>query len=138
AVTGAGAAAGGPARDAATAAVVGTAAATTAAPARTAKTTARAATAGSFWRVAATSFTVVFVAELGDLTQISTANLAARFGSPVTVWLGSLLALWTVAGLAIAGGRGLLRVVPVKMITRVAAAAFTALAVLSLVDVIRG
>jgi len=93
---------------------------------------------GGFWRVAATSFTVIFIAEMGDLTQISTANLAARFGSPVSVWLGALLALWTVAALAIAGGRGLLRVVPVKVITRVAAAAFVVLALISLVDVIRG
>ncbi|ADP84345.1 TMEM165/GDT1 family protein [Pseudofrankia inefficax] len=91
-----------------------------------------------FWRVAATSFTVIFVAEMGDLTQISTANLAARFGSPVSVWLGAVLALWAVAGLAIAGGRSLLRVIPVKVITRVAAAAFVVLAVISLVDVIRG
>ncbi|OHV41641.1 MULTISPECIES: TMEM165/GDT1 family protein [Pseudofrankia] len=91
-----------------------------------------------FWRVAATSFTVIFLAEMGDLTQISTANLAARFGSPVTVWLGALLALWSVAAIAIAGGRGLLRVVPVKVITRIAAAAFVILAILSLIDVIRG
>lgn len=88
--------------------------------------------------MAATSFTVIFVAEMGDLTQISTANLAARFSSPLTVWLGALLALWSVAAIAIAGGRGLLRVVPVKVITRVAAVAFVVLAILSLVDVIRG
>ncbi|MBL7497704.1 TMEM165/GDT1 family protein [Frankia sp. CNm7] len=94
--------------------------------------------ARGFWRVAATSFAVIFVAEMGDLTQISTANLAARFESPVTVWLGSVLALWSVAAIAIAGGRGLLRVVPVRVITKVAASAFAVLAVLSLIDVIRG
>jgi putative Ca2+/H+ antiporter (TMEM165/GDT1 family) len=91
-----------------------------------------------FGRVAATSFAVIFVAEMGDLTQISTANLAARFGSPVSVWLGAVLALWVVAALAIAGGRTLLRLIPVKMITRIAAAAFSVLALLSLIDVIRG
>jgi putative Ca2+/H+ antiporter (TMEM165/GDT1 family) len=91
-----------------------------------------------FWAVAATSFTVIFLAEMGDLTQISTANLAARFSSPVSVWLGAVLALWTVAALAIAGGRGLLRVIPVKVITRIAAAAFVVLAAFSLVDLIRG
>jgi putative Ca2+/H+ antiporter (TMEM165/GDT1 family) len=91
-----------------------------------------------FWKVTATSFAVIFVAEMGDLTQISTANLAARFDSPVMVWLGALLALWSVAAIAIAGGRGLLRIIPVKVITRVAATAFVVLAVISLVDVIRG
>jgi len=95
-------------------------------------------TTRGFWRVAATSFTVIFVAEMGDLTQISTANLAARFGSPITVWLGAVLALWSVAAIAIAGGRGLLRIVPVKVITRIATVAFVVLAALSLVDVLRG
>jgi putative Ca2+/H+ antiporter (TMEM165/GDT1 family) len=96
------------------------------------------ATAPAFWRVAATSFGVVFLAELGDLTQISTANLAARFHAPVAVWLGAVLALWTVAGLAIAGGRGLLRLIPISMITRIAAAAFVVLAVISAIEAVRG
>ncbi|ONH59725.1 UPF0016 family membrane protein [Frankia sp. CcI49] len=91
-----------------------------------------------FLRVAATSFVVVFVAELGDLTQFSTANLAARYSAPVAVWIGAVLALWTVAALAIAGGRSLLRVLSVRLITRVAATAFAVLAVISLIDAIRG
>ncbi|CUU54166.1 Putative Ca2+/H+ antiporter, TMEM165/GDT1 family [Parafrankia irregularis] len=91
-----------------------------------------------FPRVAATSFVVVFVAELGDLTQFSTANLAARYSAPVAVWIGAVLALWTVAALAIAGGRSLLRVLSVRLITRVAATAFAVLAVISLIDAIRG
>jgi putative Ca2+/H+ antiporter (TMEM165/GDT1 family) len=96
----------------------------------------RAAT--GFWRVAATAFTVIFLAEMGDLTQITTANLAARFSSPVAVWVGALLALWAVAALAIAGGRSLLRFIPVRLITRLAAMAFLVLAVFSLIDLIRG
>ncbi|CAJ59597.1 MULTISPECIES: TMEM165/GDT1 family protein [Frankia] len=94
--------------------------------------------APTFWRVAATSFGVVFVAELGDLTQISTANLAARFDAPVAVWIGAVLALWTVAGLAIAGGRGLLRLMPIAVITRIAAGAFLVLAVVSAIEAVRG
>ncbi|MCM3926228.1 TMEM165/GDT1 family protein [Frankia sp. AiPs1] len=96
------------------------------------------AAAATFWRVAATSFGVVFVAELGDLTQISTANLAARFDAPVAVWIGAVLALWTVAGLAIAGGRGLLRLLPIAVITRIAAGAFLVLAVVSAIEAVRG
>ncbi|EFC82359.1 TMEM165/GDT1 family protein [Parafrankia sp. EUN1f] len=105
-----------------------------------AEAVAEADTAGKsgFLRVAATSFVVVFVAELGDLTQFSTANLAARYSAPVAVWIGAVLALWTVAALAIAGGRSLLRVLSVRLITRVAATAFAVLAVISLIDAIRG
>jgi putative Ca2+/H+ antiporter (TMEM165/GDT1 family) len=41
-----------------------------------------------FWRVAATSFTVILVAEFGDLTQILTAGLAVRYHDPVAVGIG--------------------------------------------------
>jgi putative Ca2+/H+ antiporter (TMEM165/GDT1 family) len=45
-----------------------------------------------FWRVAATSFTGILVAESGDLTQIFTAGLVARYHDPVAVGIGSVLA----------------------------------------------
>lgn len=90
-----------------------------------------------FWRVAATSFAVVLVAEFGDLTQILTAGLAARYHNPVAVGIGSVLALWSVAAVAITGGRGLLKVIPLTWITRVAALAMLVLAGISLAAVIR-
>ena len=64
-----------------------------------------------------TSFLVVFIGEFGDLTQIVIVNLAARYHDPLAVGTGSLIALWAVGGLAIVGGRGLLRVVPIRLIT---------------------
>ena len=74
-----------------------------------------------FWRVAWMSFGVILVAEFGDLTQLVTANLAAKYHDPLTVGLGAVLGLWAVAALAIAGGRSLLKVIPLTWITRVAA-----------------
>jgi putative Ca2+/H+ antiporter (TMEM165/GDT1 family) len=62
----------------------------------------------------ATTFAVIFIAEWGDLTQVLTANLAARYHSPWSVGVAAMLALWTVAGLAVVGGQGLLRVVSVR------------------------
>jgi putative Ca2+/H+ antiporter (TMEM165/GDT1 family) len=90
-----------------------------------------------FWRVAATSFVVILVAEFGDLTQILTAGLAARYHNPVAVGVGSVLALWSVAAVATAGGRGLLKVVPLTWITRAAALAMLILAGVSLAAAIR-
>jgi putative Ca2+/H+ antiporter (TMEM165/GDT1 family) len=84
------------------------------------------------WRVAWTSFAVILVAEFGDLTQIATASLAARYHHPLSVAAGAVLALWAVAGLAIAGGRGLLKVIPLAWITRIAAAVMLVLAGISL------
>jgi putative Ca2+/H+ antiporter (TMEM165/GDT1 family) len=91
-----------------------------------------------FWRVAVRSFAVVFVAEFGDLTQLATANLAARYHDPLSVGAGALLGLWAVAALAITGGHQLLRVVPFRWITRVAAAVMIVLAVVSLAAAITG
>ncbi len=60
-------------------------------------------------RAVAASFLVLFAAEWGDLSQILTLNLVARYGSPGAVFLGSWAALLTVSGLAVLGGRVLLR-----------------------------
>jgi putative Ca2+/H+ antiporter (TMEM165/GDT1 family) len=85
-----------------------------------------------FWRVAWTSFGVILVAEFGDLTQIATATLAARFHDPLSVGIGAVLALWAVAGLAIVGGRSLLKVIPLTWITRIAAVIMLVMAGFSL------
>jgi putative Ca2+/H+ antiporter (TMEM165/GDT1 family) len=91
-----------------------------------------------FWRVAGLGFGVIFVAEWGDLTQILTANLAARCHSPLSVGIGAVLGLWSVGLLAILGGRTLLKVVPIVWITRVAALAMVVLAGFSIAQVVRG
>lgn len=78
-------------------------------------------TAAGHRRTAVTAFIVIFIAEWGDLTQVLTANLAARLHSPLSVATGALLALWTVAALAVVGGRGLLRWVNVATIRIVTA-----------------
>ncbi|HEX6930988.1 MAG TPA: TMEM165/GDT1 family protein [Streptosporangiaceae bacterium] len=89
-------------------------------------------------RVATTSFVVVFLGEFGDLTQVVIVNLAARFHDPLAVGTGALVALCAVAGLAIVGGRGLLRVVPIRLITLAGASVMAVLAVISLISAIRG
>jgi putative Ca2+/H+ antiporter (TMEM165/GDT1 family) len=92
----------------------------------------------SVWKVAGVGFMVTFLAEWGDLTQILTANLAAKYGTPLSVGLGAVLALWSVSLLAAFGGRTLLRVLPIAWITRVAAVVMLGLAVYSIVVVVRG
>jgi putative Ca2+/H+ antiporter (TMEM165/GDT1 family) len=90
--------------------------------------------APGFWRVAWMSFGVILVAEFGDLTQIATATLAARYHDPLSVGVGAVLALWAVAGVAIVGGRGLLKVIPLTWITRTAAVIMLVLAGISLAE----
>ena len=79
-------------------------------------------------RAVTTAFIVVFLAEWGDLTQVLTANLAARYHSPLSVALGALLALWAVAAIAVVGGRGLLRRLDIRTVRRVTAAVLVVLA----------
>jgi putative Ca2+/H+ antiporter (TMEM165/GDT1 family) len=84
--------------------------------------------AASKRRVIVTAFIVIFLAEWGDLTQILTANLAARYHSPVSVGVGALAALWAVAGIAVVGGQSLLRFINVRTLRIVTAVALVGLA----------
>jgi Ca2+/H+ antiporter, TMEM165/GDT1 family len=92
----------------------------------------------SFWKVAGTGFMLILVAEFGDLTQIMTANLAARYDDPVSVGLGAVLGLWAVAGLGIVGGKALMRRVPLRLITQIAALLMLGLGVWSLFEAVAG
>ena len=86
-----------------------------------------------FWPVAALSFAVIFLAEFGDLTQFMTVSLAARYHDPLAVGIGATLALWVAAGAAIVVGWRLLKVIPVKWLTRGAAIIMLILAATSAV-----
>jgi putative Ca2+/H+ antiporter (TMEM165/GDT1 family) len=84
-----------------------------------------------FWPVFGTAFAVVFLAEFGDLTQFLTASLAARFHDPVSVGIGATLALWVAAAIAVTVGWRLLKLIPMRWLTRGAAVVMLALAATS-------
>jgi Ca2+/H+ antiporter, TMEM165/GDT1 family len=88
-------------------------------------------------RVALASFGVVFLGEWGDITQITTANLAARYRDPVSVGIGAVLALWSVSALALTAGRGLVQRIPARLIRRLTGVVLAVLAVVTLVEAIR-
>ncbi|MEU1260410.1 TMEM165/GDT1 family protein [Streptomyces chartreusis] len=92
----------------------------------------------SFWKVSGAGFMLILVAEFGDLTQIMTANLAARYDDPLSVGIGAVLALWAVAGIGIVGGKALMKRVPLKLITKVAALVMLTLGAWSLYEAIAG
>jgi len=76
----------------------------------------------------ATTFGVLFVAELGDKTQLMVTALAAD-GSPVATWAGSTLALVTLAGLGALAGRAALTLTSVRSLRRLGGILFLAFAV---------
>lgn len=80
-------------------------------------------------RTVLVSFVVLFTAEWGDLSQLLTAGLAARSGQPLSVFIGSWLALLVVSGLAVLAGSWLRSRVPLWRIRLVSGAILTALAI---------
>ena len=57
----------------------------------------------NFFSIFITSFTTIFIAELGDKTQLATLMLSAESGRPLIVFIGSSFALLcsSVAGVII-------------------------------------
>lgn len=88
-------------------------------------------------RTVLTAFVVIFIAEWGDLTQILTANLAAKYSDPIQVGIAATLALWAVAGVAMVAGR-LLRNLPVVLLRRITGVVLLILAVLAALDAVAG
>ena len=77
-----------------------------------------------FWRTAWLVFVVVFIAEWGDLTQIATAALAARYAAPVAVFVGATAALWSVSAIAVLVGNRAGKLLSPRVTQKVAAVVF--------------
>jgi putative Ca2+/H+ antiporter (TMEM165/GDT1 family) len=88
-------------------------------------------------RTIGTAFVVIFIAEWGDLTQILTANLAARYANAMLVGVAAVAALWAVAAVAIMAGR-LIRNLPAVLIRRITGAVLVVLAGLAAFDAVTG
>jgi putative Ca2+/H+ antiporter (TMEM165/GDT1 family) len=73
------------------------------------------------WRAVLASFLVLFAAEWGDLSQLLTISLVAKYEAPVAVFVGALSALLLVSGLAVVAGRQLQRFVKLHVLHYVGA-----------------
>jgi putative Ca2+/H+ antiporter (TMEM165/GDT1 family) len=91
----------------------------------------------SFVRAAAISFGILFAAEWGDLSQLATAGLAARYAEPVSVFVGSWAALLVISALAAFLGRKLADRLPLALLHRVAAGLFVVFAAVAVVETVR-
>jgi len=76
------------------------------------------------------TFALLFLAELGDKTQLAVLGLASRHRAPWTVFLGGALALTVVTGLGVVGGQGLCRVLPERALCWFSAVAFVVIGAL--------
>lgn len=90
------------------------------------------------WKLFASTFLAIFVAELGDKTQLATLTLAAGGSSRWVVFAAAALALAATTAIAVVAGEGLARLVPPAWIRKGAGALFIVLGVLFLTSPAEG
>jgi putative Ca2+/H+ antiporter (TMEM165/GDT1 family) len=83
-----------------------------------------------------TAFTVIFLAEFGDLTQIQAANLTVKTHQPLEVFLAGSIALVCVSFLGAFGGQYLQRYVPLRWIRYGGGLIFLGLGIYTIVNVV--
>jgi putative Ca2+/H+ antiporter (TMEM165/GDT1 family) len=88
-------------------------------------------------KLVVTTFAAVFIAELGDKTQLATLSFATSGQSRLSVFVGSALALATTSAIAVAGGEALSRLVPPLLLQRLAGVAFVVIGAWVLVSSLR-
>jgi putative Ca2+/H+ antiporter (TMEM165/GDT1 family) len=84
------------------------------------------------WRVLLTTFGVIFLAEMGDKTQLAAMTMAAEKKRPWEVFIAASLALTAVSAIGVIVGSALGQYLPLEWIKRVAGAAFIVIGVLIL------
>ena len=82
------------------------------------------------WKVFAATFAALFVAELGDKTQLAAISLTSETKKPLAVFFGSVIALSLVTLIGVVFGEALTRVVPVEYLKKGAALLFVVIGVL--------
>jgi putative Ca2+/H+ antiporter (TMEM165/GDT1 family) len=84
-----------------------------------------------------TSFLMIFVAELGDKTQLATAGMAARYDAPAAVFAGSTLALILVSGIGAVFGKNVLARLPERWVKAVSGCVFIVFGLLAIWGAVR-
>ncbi|HUT21764.1 MAG TPA: TMEM165/GDT1 family protein [Anaerolineae bacterium] len=86
--------------------------------------------AGWSWPAFNSTLGLLFVAELGDKTQLGVFSLSSKHSSPWAVFVGGSLALTLVTALGVIGGQGLCKIIPERVLLAISAAAFMIMGIL--------
>jgi putative Ca2+/H+ antiporter (TMEM165/GDT1 family) len=87
-------------------------------------------------KVLLSTFALLFVAELGDKTQLAVISMTAKHKMPLIVFIGATLALAAVTLLGVLGGELLTRFVPESLLHKIAAVLFVGMGVLMWFDIL--
>ena len=77
-------------------------------------------TSNGFIRIFLSTFISLFIAELGDKTQIATLLLTAQSGKPLVVFIGSASALICSSLVGVLLGRWISRIIPPQQLSYIA------------------
>ena len=89
-----------------------------------------------FWKTLFSAFFILFIAEWGDLSQLATAVMEARYHEPLILFSAATLALWSVTGVAVVMGNVLKKHLPIELLNRVAAAIMCGVGLLLIFDIV--
>jgi Ca2+/H+ antiporter, TMEM165/GDT1 family len=84
------------------------------------------------WKIFGTAFITLFLAELGDKTQLAIITMTAKTDSKIAVFLGASLALVFVSLLGVLFGGLLSQYIPTEWLQRIVAVAFIVIGILML------
>ena len=85
------------------------------------------------WKILIGTFVTIFLAELGDKTQIAAIMMSSEAKRPLSVYLGAMLAFGIITLLAVFVGMGITRFMPLHIVKNLSAAAFIIIGILILV-----
>ena len=88
------------------------------------------------WRVLLSTFGLLFVAELGDKTQLAVITMTCKYDQPWAVFVGATAALAAVTLIGVAGGQAVSRLVPAMLLRRVSSGAFILIGLLMWFEVL--
>jgi putative Ca2+/H+ antiporter (TMEM165/GDT1 family) len=82
------------------------------------------------WKIFLTTFGTIFLAELGDKTQLAAILMTPKTGRPLPVFIGAVAALSSVTAIGVLLGEGLISMIPQNILKKVAALAFISIGAL--------
>ena len=85
------------------------------------------------WKILIATFSTIFLAELGDKTQIAAIIMTSKTNKPLTVFIGSMIAFAIITIIGVAFGGVITKVIPIYLIKVLSAVAFITVGILILI-----
>ncbi|MFQ5714136.1 MAG: TMEM165/GDT1 family protein [Candidatus Scalinduaceae bacterium] len=85
------------------------------------------------WKIFIATFSTIFLAELGDKTQIAAIIMTSKTNKPLTVFIGSMIAFAVITIIGVAFGGVITKVIPIYLIKVLSAVAFITVGILILI-----